>query len=132
MRHRMPSSIQGRDVRLEIIPFDGVELREGGIAKLWDIMHERQGDGKWWSIGRSMETKDIKRLYAGIYNRAWYAGYTAEMLEVRTSKVDGICFRWSWRAQDHPDIASNRAKRLRKHSKTVGAYLKRERQKKTA
>lgn len=132
MRHRMPSRMKGRDVRLEIIPAEDRDLTVDGIAQVWALMHERRGDGRWWSVGRELDVKQIRRLYAGIYNRAWYAGYNKSILEVHTSKLDGLCFQWAPGAVENPAIAENKAKRMKKHSQTVGAYLKRVREEKKA
>lgn len=117
MNERMPSRLHGRDVRLNRLFLNGREVQHITIKGCWILMQEKIGDGKWWSLGRGMTPANLKKLHAGIHNRAWYAGYDKEMLEVRVYIRDGLCFRWAWQAQDHPDIESNRRTRLANHAK---------------
>ena len=129
MRERMPTTTDGRDVRLERIPEMSGDNDDNPITivQAWAAMQDRIGDGKWWSMGRDLSQGQIRKLHAGLINRAWYAGYTKEMLELRRARLDGVCFRWAWRAQDHPAIERNRAVRLAAHAKRVSARRQRKR-----
>ena len=125
MRKRMPTTISGRDVRLEKIWVDKPE--DLTIKDVWGVMQERKGDGKWWCIGGGLSKQNIIKIRRGLLNRIWIAGYTSRMVHLHASEMEGLCFMWIIDVDKHPDLAENRRVRMKKHSRRVNQFMKRKR-----
>ena len=110
MKKRLPAVMEGRDVRLtRILETEGID--DMTIKEAWKIIMSRVGDGEWYSICRKVRMGKIIKLYNGLENRSYMSGYTKEILTIRKTELDGICFHWTWEGEKNPGIPAMREQR---------------------
>jgi len=110
MIKRMPLKVNGRDVH--ITPLEG---EEHTAKEVWNTIMNHVGDGEWlWIKGTAeLDNKAKQRLRKALKNRAWFAGYNQDMICMRLTEVEGICFRWlGGNAPDQEVVEHNRKERL--------------------
>lgn len=89
---------------------------------VWDDIMATQGDGKWYSMVPTAEMDSVagKRLEDAIKHRSYIHGYTSDVLSIRMTKVNGMCWHWKYvndkrrakiEERRQEEIAKRRAKR---------------------
>jgi len=120
MIQRLPLAINGRDVHLHrmVLP----EKYRSLTQAVWDDIMATQGDGKWYSMVPTAEMDSVagKRLEDAIKHRSYIHGYTSDVLSIRMTKVNGMCWHWKYvndkrrakiEERRQEEIAKRRAKR---------------------
>jgi len=117
MRKRLPVMINGRDVRFTKIAIE--DMDKTTIKDVWEVMHTKRGDGKWWSLLGGMNEIQLKKIERGMDSRIWKAGYNEGVVKMCVSQIDGVCFRWSCQEGEYPGVAENKRERQDKHAQQI-------------
>ena len=110
MQKRMPLTIDGRDVHISVI-----RAYNATPETVWKHIKAKIGNGLWFTVQPSEQLSEVdkRKLLNSLINRAWNAGYTADMLQVWMTEAEGVCFRWAGgKAPESDEIERNRRERL--------------------
>ena len=115
MIKKMPTTINGRDVHLTPLKITKEPDQVLSCDTYWSMIVQMCGDGKWYTLidATYLEPVEKNKLFNALVNRIWNAGYTANMLTMRMTEAEGLCFRWlGGKAPDMGEVTRNRLERL--------------------
>ena len=125
MKNRLPITMDGREVTVNSI--DDLVDPTRYTASVWDIIERTKDIGLW---NRLTETQGLdpwilKKLYTAIRMRLYMRGLN-DVLHIRITKKDGLCFQWTGDPSKEPHksliAATHRArldKKLKLNEKTT-------------
>ena len=119
MKDRLSIAMNNRPVTLNSIDDEIDPTRY--TASVWDIIERNTEIGLW---NRLIETQGIdpwklKKLYTAIRMRLYMRGLS-DVLHIRVTKKDGLCFQWTGNPNEEPHksrIAATHRARLDKKLK---------------
>ena len=135
MIKRMPTRINDRDVHLTPLKITKEPDQELTYDNYWAMIVQMCGDGKWYTMIDTtyLSVVDKNKLFHALVNRIWNAGYTANMLTMRMTEAEGLCFRWlGGKAPSLEEVNRNRAERLESRRVKQRAMRKKAREERKA
>jgi len=102
MRLRLPMEWKGRLTRPKDIDRLPAKLRKGVRKNRWTPLKTailaKQGDGHWYRVvpTSAWSEEKIKTAWNACQKWKHYKGFSAEMLTIIPTKMDGICFKWTY------------------------------------
>ena len=132
---RLPLEIDGRPVRIRYIEQLAAGNRPDKKARsrynnrVWNTIMSKKYDGEWYGIlpTAELEEREIARLSLQMKKKKYIKGYDTDVLTIRATRDDGICFSWNHQSDIMrpvtEKIAASRA-RNRKAQKAQVARIK--------